>query len=698
MANKRVFSVRYCLLVAGLCGIGALFHSSTAFAEYFVYKPYLTAGNFLELDDKWRKNNYRLIDISGHRYKGKDEYFAIWEKTEGAPYVVEVNMTSSKYQSKFNSLKGKGYRLTHISGFAAGAQAKFSAIWEKKTGPIYVTKHNMTGVTFQQQYDQWKSRGYRPIHVSGYSINRIPRFAAIWEKSPGPLYVLSHGMDENKFYATSFQMRQKGYDLKVVSGYDQLGTAQFVALWEKTEESIHEASLRKSKRNFTSTFWNRYYSGFHPRQINAFSIDNGKKHFYLGIFRKHPEALNKDIRLSIKQLVAQFRKKWGVSGVSLAMTKAERLVFAQGYGLADKDEQIKWEVNPNHLFRVASVSKPITAVALIKLLETNRRSLDSKVFGETGILGFDYFDKNQMMSWKDKPKPPLRKGQQPADPANLVTDITVRHLLGHGSGLDDGFDNKEPDWPYKLNGQKDVMFKTAWLDLSQSQLIKEYFKFDEYFAPVFAPGRTDIYNDYSNFGYLLLGRIIEKLSGKPYEIYVKEHLLAPIGIYTMHVGGDLKKDRRPNEVTYYANESNGNPYGAHMKVSRMDAHGGWIASPIDLLRFLVRVDGAPHKPDILSKKSLDEMTSGVRWNKKRGLGWAVNFPKNPPYWIHNGSFDGSRAWLRNRTDDVHTAAVINTSAGAIEGRKLVFALRNEVLKPIANLIKKKKAWPAYDLF
>ena len=73
--------------------------------------------------------------------------------------------------------------------------------------------------------------------------------------------------------------------------------------------------------------------------------------------------------------------------------------------------------------------------------------------------------------------------------------------------------------------KKDVMFKSAWLNLSQTQLIKEYFKFDEYFAPVIAPGRTHVYQDYSNFGYLLLGRVIEKLSGKPYETYIKENPL-----------------------------------------------------------------------------------------------------------------------------------------------------------------------------
>ena len=243
------------------------------------------------------------------------------------------------------------------------------------------------------------------------------------------------------------------------------------------------------------------------------------------------------------------------------------------------------------------------------------------------------------------------------------------------------------------------MFKSAWLDLSQADLIKEYFKFDEYFAPVIAPGRTNVYQDYSNFGYLLLGRVIEKLSGKPYETYIKENLLAPIGIDNMHVGGDLKKDKRPNEVTYYANEPGKNPYGGSMKVSRMDAHGGWIASPIDLLKLLVRVDGAPNKPDILSKKSMDDMTSSVSWKSTRGLGWVVDPPNTAnPWWVHNGSFRGSRAWLRNRSDDVHTAAVINTSASDIGGRTLTSALLYEVLKPITKLLKAKKAWPTYDLF
>ena len=701
MTPQSVHTNSFRIYTLWLCGLCVSLYASTTLAETFVYKPYLTADSFYEHDKTWKEKSYRLIDVSGCRYKGQDEYFAIWEKKEGAPYVVEVNMTSSEYQSKFNSLKEKGYRLTHISGFAAGAQAKYAAIWEKKNGPTYVAKHGMTGTIFQQQANKWKRKGYRPIHVSAYSIKRAPRFAAIWEKSSGPLYVLSHGMSNDKFYSMRFQMTQKGYELKVASGYEQFGTERFAALWEKTNEPIHELSLRHSKRNFTSAFWNRYYSGYSPRQIDAFSINHGEKRTYLGIFRKRPEGVSKDIRLTMSTIVTTFLKKWDVAGVSVAITKDERLVFAQGYGFADKDQDPQWEVNPNQLFRIASVSKPITAIALIKLLETNKRHLDSKVFGETGILGFDYFDKNAMRSWKDKPKPPPNKpgNFSRGDPGDLVASITVRHLLGHGSGLDDGYDEYEPGWPYKLNGQKDVMFKSTWLDFPQAQLITEYFKFDEYFAPVIPAGIAGVYHNYSNFGYLLLGRVIEKLSGKPYQTYVKENLLTPIGIDNMFIGGELKSDRHPNEVTYYANEPNKSPYGVSMKVSRMDAHGGWVASPIDLLKLLVRADGSPNKPDILSKKSMKEMASGVPWNPGRGLGWMVNPDKTKKnFWIHSGAFKGSRAWLRNRSDDVNTAAVINTSAPDIEGKSLTSALRDEVLRPIVDLLSDNQAWPTYDLF
>ncbi|MFD6442359.1 serine hydrolase domain-containing protein, partial [Peribacillus sp. NPDC060186] len=254
-----------------------------------------------------------------------------------------------------------------------------------------------------------------------------------------------------------------------------------------------------------------------------------------------------------------------VPGVSLALTYQERLVFAQGYGLAN--QATNESVRTNHLFRIASVSKPITSVAVFQLIEAGRLNLGDRVFGPNAILGTTY-------------------GTQPY--STNIDQITVQHLLEHTSG-----------WAKT----QDPMF--SHFNLNQDELITWMLGKDNagnYNAPLtYVPGRT---HDYLNFGYLLLGRVIERVSGMPYADYVRQHVLAPCGITDMHIAGDTLADRRVNEVIYYR-QSQENPYT--IRVSRMDAHGGWIASATDLVRFLVRVDRFTSKPDILNRNSLATM-------------------------------------------------------------------------------------------
>jgi D-alanyl-D-alanine carboxypeptidase len=96
------------------------------------------------------------------------------------------------------------------------------------------------------------------------------------------------------------------------------------------------------------------------------------------------QTLPMDSIPQVDTVVARFMKKYDVPGMSIAIAKDGKLVYAKGYGYANKATGEK--VTPSHLFRIASVSKPITAVAVLQLVETGRLSLDAKVFGDGGIL------------------------------------------------------------------------------------------------------------------------------------------------------------------------------------------------------------------------------------------------------------------------------------------------------------------------
>lgn len=298
-------------------------------------------------------------------------------------------------------------------------------------------------------------------------------------------------------------------------------------------------------------------------------------------------------RQFIDKTISAFMQKYDIPGLSIAIAKDGEFILAKGYGYANVEQSLP--VTPAHQFRVASLSKPITAVAIMTLVEQGRLSLDDKVFGPEGILSVPYPKENK-----------------------YVGMITVRHLLEHAAA---------PEW---TNDNQDPMFRKARLDkkslviwVLKTRLLKE------------APGSRYAY---SNFGYCILGLVIEKISGQSYRDYVMNTIFKPINAKSFAIAGN-KRGTSPIEVTYYPH-AGGDPYSIPIK--RMDAHGGWIANAMDVVRFVMSVDGRTPPDDILSPGSIKTMTTPSRRNEHYALGWSVNEHNN---WWHIGKLSGSAGVL-----------------------------------------------------
>ena len=165
---------------------------------------------------------------------------------------------------------------------------------------------------------------------------------------------------------------------------------------------------------------------------------------------------------------------------------------------------------------------------------------------------------------------------------------------------------------------------------------------------------------YSNFGYCVLGRLLEKLSGQPYAAVVQREILGKCGITGMAIAGNTRAERAPDEVTYYAPAGGGNPYG--MNVPRMDSHGGWIATASDLVRFAWSVDGLSATRNILQPATIRMMTTPSLVNPGYACGWAVN---QVPNWWHGGSLPGTATILVRTASGLCWAALANARAEGI---------------------------------
>ncbi len=308
--------------------------------------------------------------------------------------------------------------------------------------------------------------------------------------------------------------------------------------------------------------------------------------------------------------VQDFMTRNKIPGVSIAVMKDGQLLYARGYGYADSASGEK--VSPSSLFRIASLSKFVTSVTIMKLAEQGKLSLDAKVFGPGAVLGTRYG------------KRPYRK---------YVTAITVRQLLQHIGG---GWGNSGDD-PMFTDPSRSKDKLISWtLD---SIPLKH------------APGTA---YEYSNFGYCVLGRVIEKITGQTYEDYVRQAVLTPSGIRDMQIGGNKLADRKKNEVKYYGQEGE-DPY--IYNIERMDAHGGWIASATDLVELMGHVDGFDARRNILSPVMIRTMVKAPAVSPNYACGLAVDRQDN---WYHNGSLPGTRTELRRSSNGICYAVLLNT--------------------------------------
>lgn len=363
--------------------------------------------------------------------------------------------------------------------------------------------------------------------------------------------------------------------------------------------------------------------------------------------------------------VSRYLSKWFIKGGSLAIMRNDSLVYAKGYGWAEEDKEL--EMKPSHIMRMASVSKLITAAGVMVLQDKGMISIKDTVFGPSGILHGTPLD-------------------------SLIKDknchkITVEHLLRHQGGF-----FRDP-----LFSSRDIMHL---MQLDHAPEADDFFRFVLPKRLRFMPGEWE---KYSNFGYLLLSRIIEEVAGKSYEAFIKEDVLLPAGVYDMHIAGIYYEDKRDNEVRYYTHEGDGKfieeynnsgriverCYGGN-NIPMLSGAGAWCGSPAELARFVASIDGRDEIPDIISKEAVAQMTEYID-KDTFSLGWNDTDPAKG--WNRTGTLAGTTALIKYFPDGECWILITNTSTWKGPGQA---RYTNELFKQCRELYSVKL--PAINLF
>ncbi|MBR5856116.1 MAG: beta-lactamase family protein [Bacteroidales bacterium] len=374
--------------------------------------------------------------------------------------------------------------------------------------------------------------------------------------------------------------------------------------------------------------------------------------------------------------IERFMRYWGIKGGSFALMRNDSLIYAKGYGYACIEDSTLCEVK--HIFRIASVSKLITAVAIMRLCETGQLTPQSQVFGECGILNDTLF-----LKYRDK----------------KITKVTVEHLLRHLGG----FSNPHGDAAFN----RDLVAR--WMDkelpLSMDDMV-------EYATKIRLRARPGDWFDYSNLGYIVLSKVIEKVSGMPYHKYVKDSVLAPAGCYDIHLAENYCCGLRDNEVNYYEVKE-AEPVPAYdgcdslvMKsLGGNDVHGlygagGWVASPVELLKFVAAINEHPGIESFLSRESIEFMTPLSK--DQRPAGWSSITSRE---WQRTGSMSGTSAMVKAYKVKKKTAAsaddkydhycwVFISNSSSWNGPQLA----RQMNRSITRAMERVKEWPKVNFF
>jgi CubicO group peptidase (beta-lactamase class C family) len=316
-----------------------------------------------------------------------------------------------------------------------------------------------------------------------------------------------------------------------------------------------------------------------------------------------------------------------IPGLSLAVIKGGKPVIVKGYGVANLEHQVP--VKPETIFQSGSVGKQFTAMAVMILVDEGKISLDEKISKYLGDV------------------PPA------------WANINVRHLLSHTSGM--------TDYPEDFDFRKDY---------SEDELLKKA----EEIPLAFQAGERWAY---SNMGYVVLGILIGKVTGKFYGDFLSDRVFKPLGMTTARVISE--KDIVPNRAAGYVLQNGEIKNQAWVSPSmNTTADGSLYLSTLDMIKW---EDGLA-KRKLLTKQSYEQLWSQIRLNDGSdypyGFGWGFRAVNGKRVIEHGGAWQGFRSHIVRYIDNDLTVIVFANMGRANVDRIAngVGAIVDPTLKPL----------------
>jgi CubicO group peptidase (beta-lactamase class C family) len=332
---------------------------------------------------------------------------------------------------------------------------------------------------------------------------------------------------------------------------------------------------------------------------------------------------------AVDEFLKSHMERHQIPGISLAICRDGQLVRAAGYGLANVELDVP--VKPETIFQSGSVGKQFTAMAVMMLVEEGKLGLDDPIV--------QYFP-GAPSTWKG---------------------ITVRHLLTHTSGI--------KDW----EGKTDLDYRR---DYTENELVKIAMKL----PPDFSPGTQW---SYSNTGYVLLGILVHKASGKFYGDFLQERVFSPLGMASTRIisESDIVRNRAAGYTLEKGKLQNQEWVSPSLNTT---ADGSLYITALDMAKW----DAALWARRFLKPESYDAMWSPVKLRGGAtypyGFAWGFDVQRGDRVIEHGGSWQGFRTAIV-RYPDRKLSVIVLANLAEAEPERLATA--------VAGLVEPALAWP-----
>jgi hypothetical protein len=229
---------RQILILTAAVPVGAVLAPATAQAGP-TPKPDLTLhgipiDDYQTVFDHATAAGYELVWFDGYELAEQGTFVnVILRPADGVPWQASHGMTGDEYQGRFDDLGARGYRLVHVASYLYRRQVRYAGIWRKESGPLWVAYHGYQHVDHQPKFDDLVQQGYHPVNISVVSPAGVPEYTALYRRESVGLFAAESFITPNDYQLAWNNHTTEGRQLSYLCACQHLGGVRFSAIFQE---------------------------------------------------------------------------------------------------------------------------------------------------------------------------------------------------------------------------------------------------------------------------------------------------------------------------------------------------------------------------------------------------------------------------------------------------------------------------------